>query len=1078
MTVLDPSLYTVAWIAPLEIEARAALCLFDEIHEGDFPLARGTDYVFDAGIVCGHHVVLATLPPGQPYGTGSAGALAGQVKMFFPNLWFGLLVGVAAGLPDHSRSPPQDIRLGDVLVALPSGDSAGLVAYDLGKEVGEAGIQLLDGGHGLAKTETVIRSAIGKIKRKSPKDTDLFLPYYQGMKDAEPPLGTFIDPGQDKDVLYDGEETVARSSRLEPKRTRVWYGPIGSGDKLMRDAAKRDTLRDKYGIIGLEMEAAGTMNTIPAGVIRGVCAYGDHHNNKDWQPYASAMAAAYAKGLLHTILPKKIRECHFLVPLDRNLSFVGRVSILTQLLARVPPASSPDTCQYTVIEGLDGIGKTQLALEIAYQVRDTCPDCSIFWVPAINRMSFEQAYQGIGQKLNVQGVDEKGADVKLLVKAALDREEGSWLVIIDNADDSQLLFEEGGLFEYLPSNRRGSILFTTRNHETAIKLDVPLDGVLSVAEMSRHEATKLLQQYLKENQMQDPASTSDLLDILMDLPLAIRQAAAYMAQTRISASQYVQHCQSSEARLIKLLSKDFNDRGRYKTSLNPIATTWLVSFRQISRDKKLAAEYLGFVSFLSEREIPKDILPPADDELDMEEAIGTLKAYTFIVERASGDSYDMHRLVGLAMRNWIAGKTDVEVNIMDVLQRLGKIYPDPPEHENKGLWLCYLPHARRALSFRSQRGYRDAPSVAHLMTLVARSDDNLGNYKGAEPMYREALDLRKKILGLQDPATLNSLNNFASILDIQGKCQEAEEIHRQTLDARMKILGPQHPSTLTSMNNLASTLECQGKYKEAAEIIRKTVQVCTDVFGPEHPDTLSSTNNLAIILNGLGEYEEAEDLFRKTLDLRIKVLGPEHSGTLTSLNNFGIVLNSMKKYDPAEDVFKQAVGLCKTIFGPRHPNTLSSMSNHAAIMNKQGKDVQAEPIHRETLELRKETLGPRHPHTLISMHSLATTLHNQERYFHAEEMHTQAFDLRKDILGPQHPHTLASMDGLGSALRGQEKYDEAERVLRSTLDLRSESLGPQHPSTLISVDSLASVLESQGKDTEAKELLSRLTITN
>jgi hypothetical protein len=32
MPSLDPELYTIAWIAPLEIEARAAFCIFDEIH--------------------------------------------------------------------------------------------------------------------------------------------------------------------------------------------------------------------------------------------------------------------------------------------------------------------------------------------------------------------------------------------------------------------------------------------------------------------------------------------------------------------------------------------------------------------------------------------------------------------------------------------------------------------------------------------------------------------------------------------------------------------------------------------------------------------------------------------------------------------------------------------------------------------------------------------------------------------------------------------------------------------------------------------------------------------------------------
>ncbi|KAJ1325413.1 adenosylhomocysteine nucleosidase [Microdochium nivale] len=309
MRELDPAAYTVAWIAPLEIEAQAALHMLDHKHRGYFPISRGDDYIFLAGDILGHNVIIATLPAGQEYGTGSAAALASQVKKFFPNLWFGLLVGVAAGLPNLSRSPPRDIRLGDVLVALPEGESAGLVAYELGKETTDNGLQLLQSGRVLAMTETVIRSAIGNIKLYAPDDAALFLEYYEAIKDREHATGTFSDPGQKKDKLYmtsqDGVETrVKRPTRPASRRTRVWYGPIGSGEKLLKNARKRDELRDKYDLIGLEMEAAGTMNRIPVGVIRGACDYGDAHKNKQWQPYAAAMAAAYAKAVLATIPAK------------------------------------------------------------------------------------------------------------------------------------------------------------------------------------------------------------------------------------------------------------------------------------------------------------------------------------------------------------------------------------------------------------------------------------------------------------------------------------------------------------------------------------------------------------------------------------------------------------------------------------------------------------------------------------------------------------------------------------------------------------------------------------------------------
>lgn len=310
MAELDPRLYSVAWLAPLSIEAQAAMHMLDKRHSGHFPLDRGDDYVYQAGEVCGHNVIIATLPAGQEYGTGSAAALASQVKKFFPNLWFGLLVGVAAGLPKLTGPSPRDIRLGDVLVALPDGESAGLVAYDLGKETGEDGFQLLRGGHVLDMTETVVRSAIGSIRLQAPDDAQLFLPFYEQIKDKEHVGGTFADPGQDTDRLYETDITgvpklIYRERRADNKRTRVWYGPIGSGEKLMKNASKRDALRDKYSLIGLEMEASGTMNRIPVGVIRGVCDYGDEQKNKEWQPYAATMAAAYAKAVLQQIRPRE-----------------------------------------------------------------------------------------------------------------------------------------------------------------------------------------------------------------------------------------------------------------------------------------------------------------------------------------------------------------------------------------------------------------------------------------------------------------------------------------------------------------------------------------------------------------------------------------------------------------------------------------------------------------------------------------------------------------------------------------------------------------------------------------------------
>ena len=83
----------------------------------------------------------------------------------------------------------------------------------------------------------------------------------------------------------------------------VYYGLIASGNQVIKDGRIRDLLAQELGILCFEMEAAGLMNNFPCLVIRGICDYSDSHKNRQWQGYAAATAAAYAKELLSVIPP-------------------------------------------------------------------------------------------------------------------------------------------------------------------------------------------------------------------------------------------------------------------------------------------------------------------------------------------------------------------------------------------------------------------------------------------------------------------------------------------------------------------------------------------------------------------------------------------------------------------------------------------------------------------------------------------------------------------------------------------------------------------------------------------------------
>jgi nucleoside phosphorylase len=119
--------YTVGWICPLEVEQIAALEMLDEEHE-PLPQPRVDHNVYSLGSIGGHNVVIAGM---HTPGNNPAAAVVTQMRTTFPELRFGLLVGIGGGVPTTTDNGM--IRLGDVVVSKPAGEHSGAIQYDHGK---------------------------------------------------------------------------------------------------------------------------------------------------------------------------------------------------------------------------------------------------------------------------------------------------------------------------------------------------------------------------------------------------------------------------------------------------------------------------------------------------------------------------------------------------------------------------------------------------------------------------------------------------------------------------------------------------------------------------------------------------------------------------------------------------------------------------------------------------------------------------------------------------------------------------------------------------------------------------------
>lgn len=710
--------YKVAWISALPLEMTAAKLMLDEVH----PLLSQSESDHNAytlGSVSGHNVVVACLPSGV-YGITSAAVVLAHMLETFPCLDFGLMVGIGGGVP----SKDTDIRLGDVVVSMPSATAGGVIQYDYGKTLCDGNFERTSS---LNKPPQYLLTAISQMRSDSIRGLTLIDKNVTGILERHANIHEqFSRP--DEDWLFqasydhrdkntdcsecDQGQLVTRTKR-DPDKIGIHYGLIASGNQVMKNATTRDTIADELNILCFEMEAAGLMDQLPCLAIRGICDYCDSHKHKKWQGYAALTSAAYAKALLgvvplHGQSGQKKEKRHCMLPFARNPRFVGRQQEIDHLESLIFHGSPPTK---VAIYGLGGIGKTQIALELAYRLREKVPECSIFWIPCISHESVEQAYLSIASALGVLITEPEKAKEK--VKAHLSQESSrTWLLIFDNADDLEMWMEGTStvppLKNVLPRSGNGHILFTSRNRKVAVKMAAP--DVLSVPDIDQSTAMGILQESVIQKQiLHDKSAAVSLLELLEFLPLAISQAAAYMNENDISLTDYVSLLKEQEISAAELLSEEFENDGRYpEIQQNPVITTWLVSFQQIAKSNALAVEYMSFIACINPRDIPQSILPSAPSAKKKMEALGILSAYSFISKHANNSSFSVHRLVHLATRNWMRQAESIGLSIRSTAQQLELISPHDRnqsrnDNNNRKLWRDYLPHALYLMTARSSK---------------------------------------------------------------------------------------------------------------------------------------------------------------------------------------------------------------------------------------------------------------------------------------------------------------------------------------------------------------------------------------
>ena len=541
----------------------------------------------------------------------------------------------------------------------------------------------------------------------------------------------------------------------------------------------------------------------------------------------------------------------------RSPVFTGRAEQLTALNAHLAPGRP---VAVVAVQGLGGIGKTQLVLEYAY--RHLTDLGIVWWIRAESPLTITADLAALALRLGLPVDADQEAMVAAVVATLRTRPD--WLLIFDNASRPE------DLAAALPGGA-GRAVITSRwqtwgDLAHPLSLDVP----------PRTEAIAFL---LARTGQIDKVAADRLAELVGDLPLALAQLAAYLSRNQLSLAQGVELYQQAEQRLL--------EAGPPVGYPQPVATTWQLHIDRFTREAPATVALLRLCSFLNPDAIPIELLLNADpallpdelaavarDPLTRVETVGML-AQTSLLTRLDDGNVRLHRLVGAVTRHRL-GSEQAAIWAGRTVRLIEAIFPDQPQEPAAWPVANLLsPHGQTATA-HAEPLQTELTCAARLLTRIGHYLTDRAELDAALRLYERAQLITEQVYGSNHAEVASILGHRGIVLRRLGDAETARELHERALTITEHVYGPNHPKVAHALDNLGIVLGELRNAEAARELHERALTITEHVYGPDHPEVATTLTNLGIALGELGEIEAAQARLERALGIVRAAWGDGH----------------------------------------------------------------------------------------------------------------------------------------------------------------------------------------------------------
>ncbi|MGH3166277.1 MAG: tetratricopeptide repeat protein [Trebonia sp.] len=707
----------------------------------------------------------------------------------------------------------------------------------------------------------------------------------------------------------------------------------------------------------------------------------------------------------------------------RPATLVGRDKELATL------CGAADTGQVRIIDGMGGSGKTALAIEAAFRLREVCPDPPVF--VSFHAHEAGQAPLGAREALcqlcELAGIAPEPAPQSTAALTAIWQREVSRrrsVIVLDDVPDS------AAIVPVLPVSGSCVVLVTSRPRLAAL----PADVVLTLDELPVDDAITLFARTAGLPKMDDPAVLSRAVRLCGCLPLALTLSASRLRDEGLTVSGFVEEIIERRA---------FPERAGVTDPR--LMQTFELSYAGLDAEHREFFRRLGLSPCLNVS--PRTAAVLVGTSVAAAEAALDVLHGRHLVERSIADRFRLHDLIR-EYAEFAAERDDPGWERRRAMRRLLDYYLGTASQADTLLY----PHRRRAHRVEDFPGegievaspdaagkwfeleWRNIMKLAdyaarhewkqHCADLVAAAS----GFLDARGHWSDGIDINRMVLrvcrDLGDSPRLARAASDLSLLELRrGNHADALRHADEAIDI-YRAIGDGH-STAEILDRLGTIQRRMGQaraalayHQEALEIYRKL---------PDQHGIAEALCHAGAAYHGLGRYGEAVAHHESAL-LLYRETG-DRKGEAKTFNNIGDALCEQGFYPDAMSYFEKALDLFQQVNALHYLAPLRLNMGH--IAKSKGRYQDAIAAYRAALTTCRETGDLLHQAS--AYYEIGVVYQFQELYDQAL-IHQQRAETIAVEIGDL--STQASVNlGIADALRGSGNYDRALERYRHALEL-------------------------------------------